>query len=598
MYSHQSFFAFLGEVFNLKVLKTWEFNGTSPIRSMAFPLMTAGLPFHLLKYLATNYFQNYGNFINAYSLLVAPRIFMVFMSFCVDFFIFRICRNFGFHAMPSVMLFATSYVIMTYYQRTLSNATEAFLFADLIYNVSKHIRKVESITEAPKDGKRKSGKDKEKKAAKSQQVKKCGTCGGSFWIPVIIVAGTFNRPTFPAFALVPFLCWLLNDTDFVLKWTLIIKRLSLCVIVGSLTILGFTLVDSIYYGSMDPNIFFEGASSILAFIQSGKFIKNLTLTPLNFIKYNMDNRNLASHGTHPKYTHLLANLPMLFGPLATLILLDLFRLPAKASTEDKPDKNRNRILVYLSISIPVIILSIFPHQEPRFLIPLLIPVAVMYGSYLFGSGCYKSLCFIWILFNVSFAMFYGLLHQGGMFPCIQDLQQRFYNERNLGKSYHVIFYHTYMPPWHLFTLNKEGYVGFVQKPPKKVKQQLFLHDLAGSPPKILDEYIEKLVSPDMSKTEILLVSPSTIDALFCTWKNRKVYKFVKSYSHHLTMEDLPDFEHDIECQLGNVILENCNRDCRGKTLLEKVDSVLSLFVYKVEKVPEKKAETVKRINQQ
>ena len=40
----------------------------------------------------------------------------------------------------------------------------------------------------------------------------------------------------------------------------------------------------------------------------------LTFTPANSFKYNSDPANLAQHGLHPWYTHLLVNMPMLFGP--------------------------------------------------------------------------------------------------------------------------------------------------------------------------------------------------------------------------------------------------------------------------------------------
>jgi hypothetical protein len=44
----------------------------------------------------------------------------------------------------------------------------------------------------------------------------------------------------------------------------------------------------------------------------------LTFTPANSFKYNSDPANLAQHGLHPWYTHLLVNMPMLFGPAVRL----------------------------------------------------------------------------------------------------------------------------------------------------------------------------------------------------------------------------------------------------------------------------------------
>jgi phosphatidylinositol glycan class Z len=34
--------------------------------------------------------------------------------------------------------------------------------------------------------------------------------------------------------------------------------------------------------------------------------------------YNVKTENLSEHGLHPRYLHLLVNMPLLFGPLALL----------------------------------------------------------------------------------------------------------------------------------------------------------------------------------------------------------------------------------------------------------------------------------------
>lgn len=50
---------------------------------------------------------------------------------------------------------------------------------------------------------------------------------------------------------------------------------------------------------------------------------SLLITPLENLRYNLDAGNLAEHGIHPRYLHLLVNLPLLFGPLALLAIYDL-----------------------------------------------------------------------------------------------------------------------------------------------------------------------------------------------------------------------------------------------------------------------------------
>lgn len=41
---------------------------------------------------------------------------------------------------------------------------------------------------------------------------------------------------------------------------------------------------------------------------------SLVLTPLNFLSYNITPSNLAAHGLHPRWLHVVVNLPMIVGP--------------------------------------------------------------------------------------------------------------------------------------------------------------------------------------------------------------------------------------------------------------------------------------------
>jgi len=45
---------------------------------------------------------------------------------------------------------------------------------------------------------------------------------------------------------------------------------------------------------------------------------SITVTMLNNLVYNMDSKNLAEHGLHPRFFHLFLNYPVLFGNLAYL----------------------------------------------------------------------------------------------------------------------------------------------------------------------------------------------------------------------------------------------------------------------------------------
>jgi hypothetical protein len=64
----------------------------------------------------------------------------------------------------------------------------------------------------------------------------------------------------------------------------------------TITSLALALADTIYFTSALP-----------------AHISSLVLTPLNLLRYNLSSDNLASHGLHPRYLHIVANWPMLFG---------------------------------------------------------------------------------------------------------------------------------------------------------------------------------------------------------------------------------------------------------------------------------------------
>ena len=94
-------------------------------------------------------------------------------------------------------------------------------------------------------------------------------------------------------------------------------------------------------------------------------------------------------------------------------------------------------------------LSFIPHQEPRFLIPLTLPIVLMNAHKLrarfFGSKT-KPLLFLWYLFNIGGLFFFGMTHQAGVTQLLnrhRDILPS--NADNVGQV-NIVFSHTYMPP--------------------------------------------------------------------------------------------------------------------------------------------------------
>ncbi|KAL2368490.1 hypothetical protein RJZ57_007122 [Blastomyces gilchristii] len=132
--------------------------------------------------------------------------------------------------------------------------------------------------------------------------------------------------------------------------------------------------------------------------------RNPIITPLNNLFYNSDTSNLANHGLHPRYNHFLVNLPQLLGPIYVLLLYS-FTFPNARSYFSF------RNLRAISALSATALLSIFPHQEPRFLIPC-VPLLLT----CFRPPRSRFFLAAWILFNAALGILMGVYHQGGVIP--------------------------------------------------------------------------------------------------------------------------------------------------------------------------------------
>ena len=177
---------------------------------------------------------------------------------------------------------------------------------------------------------------------------------------------------------------------------------------------------------------------------------NVVVAPLNSLRYNANVANLATHGLHPRGTHLAVNAPMMFGPLAffayAAVLRSMFssaftdrrkllegsgddhrisiHLHAKRSAP-KPPKRRaagvggaratvrrsNRRSLWLCTILYALGVSVAPHQEPRFLLPLVVPLAALFGGAVTRT---RTRSLAWVAFNLAGFVAFGVAHQGGV----------------------------------------------------------------------------------------------------------------------------------------------------------------------------------------
>jgi phosphatidylinositol glycan class Z len=181
----------------------------------------------------------------------------------------------------------------------------------------------------------------------------------SVTLGAITSLGLFTRITFPIFTFPTLLSHLLSGPR--------CFRPVISMVAGFFTIAAiFITFDTYYYG------FF-------------------TLTPLNFLRYNSRTANLAQHGIHPRWLHAVVNMPMLFGPLYLVFLLDsvpgliIGSTDKSAATATKrrlypKDPGLNGVML-VTILLPLTLLSVAPHQEPGSSFPFLFLSSSSYPPY-------------------------------------------------------------------------------------------------------------------------------------------------------------------------------------------------------------------------
>lgn len=136
-------------------------------------------------------------------------------------------------------------------------------------------------------------------------------------IAVVTVSGIFNRPTFVFYALAPLFFWFQRGLPTKPSFLKDFHSRIFVFVIYCLPVVGlFIYADSIYYGYMTWG---EVINYKISF-------NNFVVCPLNFIRYNLSPGNLSKHGLHPRFLHVLVNIPLLFNVLGIGGLLVIFKL--------------------------------------------------------------------------------------------------------------------------------------------------------------------------------------------------------------------------------------------------------------------------------
>ncbi|NXQ28058.1 PIGZ mannosyltransferase, partial [Alaudala cheleensis] len=516
-----------GDILNLQVYYPWEFLSSSPCRTVVFPLMTSGVTYWVIKSLQQ--LDICSSCINSYTLLVSPRLLFTIFSFILDYSVYQLAPFWGADPWKALALLAGSYVTLVFYTRTFTNTLEGLLFALLMVLVSS----------------RKSSGSSAKPTSSSL-------------IGVITTAGFFNRPTFLAFALMPLLYWagLIVDPQKSIK--ILINHFLKFILCACFTASVFITADTFYFTSLSlDNLYSTNKSSLIDVI--AQLHDKMVVTPFNFLSYNLNPHNLALHGTHPRVTHFTVNGVMLFGILHILAISAGFKMLKQYVHQIMLVRWRHRgqpgLLVHsegsptllLFYFVPLAFLSLFSHQEPRFLIPLILPLVLFSAS---PNRAVKWKLLI-VLFNLLGALLFGCLHQGGLIPCLFHLEQLIHSPAPSSHPQHytLLFAHTYMPPRSLLNI-------------KKTDVHVEVIDMAGAGEDTLCQTVEKRASNSTCRDcHIFIILPGTVRATIT--KCGVSFKNETLIFPHLSMEDPPQIpvlsSGNWRSQLGLYILE-LNRD--------------------------------------
>lgn len=250
----------------------------------------------------------------------------------------------------------------------------------------------------------------------------------------------------------------------------------------------------------------------------GELIRNPVITPLNNFLYNSNTSNLAQHGLHPWYQHILGNLPLLVGPA---VLLFAFQ-------------PRCSLRLWSAIS-GLAVLSAFQHQEARFLLPT-IPLILSSIRLPKNPTILRIWTVSWVVFNLTFGFLMGIYHQGGVVPGQVFLSQQ-------PDATQAIWWKTYTPP--VWLLNGKNEV-------------LQTRDVMGMKGEALLEELSQLATCDTpadrrnheylkEKNGTYLIAPASATWLDPYLPNKGLdglrFREVWRHRQHLNLDDL-DFGDD------------------------------------------------------
>lgn len=448
------------------ITATWEFQAENALRSIIPPTIMTILPLKIYSMILSirlggqdqdvNDADSYNCYhsesvwawadcFSGWEILVIPRLFMAFLSILmIDIPIWYIAnvsagtdrgkrsgkgmivqmRRWKDQNLPvELMLFASSWATIGFLNRPFSNSLETMCLAllcmvvvydiDMQNNHSFHMKWI----------------------------------GIPFIMGIIGSLGLFTRFTYAIFALPVVLAMMVQRYRALRggsRWGRTKVVLITIIMVGIsflLTSVAFVYHDSVFYACHGQQ---EGVGTI-DMMSLKDALKNVYLTPWNAFRYNSSVGNLSDHGLHPRITHLLVNFPMLYGPLAIIFIIFPFGIATRKGEVQSEEGRHIHAMLRTVLVFGIAVLSCAPHQEPRFLLPLIVPLFLVAGGNLCTVSKWKTyLIWVWVVFNLLLMAFFCGCHQSAVVPSL--LASSAITSKSSQRPSAILYYQTYMPP--------------------------------------------------------------------------------------------------------------------------------------------------------
>lgn len=391
----QSFEVLTNKIFSFTTTTPWEFSSDTPARSFG--------PLYLFYAPLLYSIKLVGYELSPLQIWYMARLQNVLIGWVItDMCIYRLLPTKP-ERIKGLFYTLTSYITLVYQSHCFSNSIETWLVLICVL-VINDLRFIQELNVPELQSQR--------------QYQKL------FWFGALVSIGIFNRITFPAFLALPSL--------YLMKYFRHNKMSAIFSLLGfMLPTIAIILLDT-----------FEFNGSIDDILKHPLDFNSYVITPLNNLIYNSKVENLSNHGLHPYYTHLLVNLPQILGP-GLFFMVSNFKNQYWKTTP------------FLAVISGVSVLSLIPHQELRFLIPIVPLVCCCFdlkniSSASKGERITKAppmvsvLMNLWYLFNILLAVLMGVYHQGGIVPALDYFHSNIFQENS--RQSVQIWWRTYSPP--------------------------------------------------------------------------------------------------------------------------------------------------------